>query len=104
MPIRKIVYVCPFCQEAFDDEWEAEDHLSTHEIEMKIVFECEGCNYRFDTLSAAVRHELECLSIPDTCENCNNYEEGKRHFPCERPYYDMDMSPCAIYQRAKVAP
>ncbi len=101
--IEKTVYVCPVCKETFDDESEAQDHLSDHEVEEEYIYECEACGDTFDTLGEAKNHEAVCSYISNSCKNCHNFEYGKSNAPCPRVIFDEDMSPCDEYQRMKVA-
>lgn len=103
MPYRKKIYICPVCREEFEDEREAEDHLSDHEVDEGIVYDCEYCGEHFETYKEAEKHEVSCACTPPGCESCNHFESGlRRHYPCKRLNLDTDLSPCELYQNAKV--
>ena len=61
--LKKEIYVCPYCDEKYDDECEAQEcrdeccMKDDVETSSKIVYICEECEEEFDSEEKAIEHE-----------------------------------------------
>lgn len=101
--VKAQIYICPACKEAYESEYEAEDCLRSHSIEEEMGWACD-CGMAFINEAAWRYHSRTCPYVKPSCDTCNNYDNGRRHAPCERDVFSEDMSPCDDYRKVKVAP
>ncbi len=102
MPEMTEIYVCPVCDSAYAREFEAMDCLRDHDIEEDMGWVCD-CGMAFRSETEMQYHSSRCQDCKPSCHTCNNYDDGRRHAPCERDVFSDDMSPCGGYRKVKVA-
>ena len=106
MPAKIPVYVCPFCDEEFPSEEEAEDCRDSHDapdIEKRYVWQCEFCDSDFETQEGCREHELTCKSAPDSCSTCAHCEpDGRKYLPCPDRGNFRTIYGCEQFERAKI--
>lgn len=83
-------YVCKYCEKKFSNKLSLDRHVSSHDNETPLEFQCVKCNAYFDSLDKMEDHLVVHYTSPSstfTCEHCDRsfttYAAKNKHIDLE---------------------